>query len=207
MGFEQPPDIFEVCESDFGEWKHPVTEVTTKFQINVDVRTKLRCGHVAFEQTGPRNISSDEAWDMYLRSWYQFFGHPKVLRVDPDGAWKANKNLERIENEGTFLDIIPGEAHHWISTVEESVKEIKGCMYKLAAAHPEITGTEAFYRAVHAVNGKDIVDGFSSLQWALGRAPDIEGRIYPASGVNLTKKLEEEGDEFEKDLCQKNDCR
>ena len=125
------------------------------------------------------------------------------MRVDPDGAWKANVNLERLENEGVFLDVIPGEAHHWISTVEESVREIKGCMSKLAAADPEITGTEAFYRAVHAVNGKDIVDGYSSLQWALGRAPDIEGRTYPASGVNLTKKLEEEGDELEKDLARR----
>ena len=137
---------------------------------------------------------------MYLHSWHQYFGHPKILRVDPDGAWKANKNLEKIENEGVYLDVIPGEAHHWISTVEESIREIKGCMFKLAAADPEITGTEAFYRAIHAVNGKDIVDGYTSLQWALGRAPDIEGRTYPASGVNLTKTLEEEGDEFDKDL-------
>ena len=75
-----------------------------------------------------------------------------------------------------YLDIIPGEAHHWISAVEESVREIKGCMSKQATSDPEITGAGAFYRAVHAVNGKDIVDGFSSLQWALGRAPDIEGR-------------------------------
>ena len=102
-----------------------------------------------------------------------------------------------------YLDVIPGEAHHWISTVEESVREIKGCMSKLAAAHPEITGTEAFYRAVHAVNGKDIVDGFTSLQWALGRAQDIEGRIFPATGVNLTKRLEEEGDEFQNDLARR----
>ena len=76
-------------------------------------------------------------------------------------------------------------------------------MFKLAAADPEITGTEAFYRAVHAVNSNDIVDGYSSLQWALGRAPDIEGMIYPAVGVNLTKVLEEEGDEFEKDLARR----
>ena len=102
-----------------------------------------------------------------------------------------------------YLDVIPGEAHHWISTVEESVREIKGCMSKLAVAHPEITGTEAFYRAVHAVNGKDIVDGFTSLQWALGRAQDIEGMIFPATGVNLTKRLEEEGDEFQNDLARR----
>ena len=56
---------------------------------------------------------------------------------------------------------------------------------------------------MHAVNGKDNVDGYSTLQWALGRAPDIEGMTYPASGVNLTKKLEEEGDEFEKDLARR----
>ena len=140
---------------------------------------------------------------MYLHSWYQYLGHPKILRVDPDGAWKANAKLEKVENEGVYLDVIPGEAHHWISTVEESVREIKGCMPKLAAAHPEITGTEAFYRAVHAVHGKDIVDGFTSLQWALGRAQDIEGMIFPATGVNLTKRLEEEGDEFQNDLARR----
>ena len=98
------------------------------------------------------------------------------------------------------MDVIPGEAHHWISAVEESVREIKGCMAKQATPDPEITGTEAFYRAIHAVSGKDIVDGFSSLQWVIGRAPDIEGRTYPATGVNLTKTMEEEGDEFDKDL-------
>ena len=86
VGFEAPPEKFEVCESDFGEWKHPVTEKTTKFQVNVDVRTKLRCGQVAFEQEGPHSINHEEAWNMYLRSWCQYFGHPKILRVDPDGG-------------------------------------------------------------------------------------------------------------------------
>ena len=150
VGFEPPPQKMEICESDFGEWKHPVTNDVTKFQLNVDVATKLRCGQVAFEQQGPRNINSEEAWRMYLHSWHQLFGHPRVLRVDPDGAWKANTNLRRVESEGVFLDVIPGEAHHWISTVEESIREVKGCMSKLAAADSEISGTEAFYRAVHA---------------------------------------------------------
>ena len=98
VGFETPPEKFEICESDFGEWKHPVTGKATKFQINADVRTKLRCGQVAFDQEGPRNINSEEAWNMYLRSWYQYFGRPKILRVDPDGAWKANANLAKVEN-------------------------------------------------------------------------------------------------------------
>ena len=77
-GLGSAPGKFEICESDFGEWKHPVTEKTTKFQINVDVRTKLRCGQVAFEQDGPRDISQEEAWNMYLRSWCQYFGHPEI---------------------------------------------------------------------------------------------------------------------------------
>ena len=58
-------------------------------------------------------------------SWCQYFGHPQILRVDPDGAWKANANLERLENEGVFLDVIPGEAHHYISAVEETCARSK----------------------------------------------------------------------------------
>ena len=41
VGFEPPPQKYEICESDFGEWKHPITGITTKFQVNVDVKTRL----------------------------------------------------------------------------------------------------------------------------------------------------------------------
>ena len=99
VGFEPPPQKYEICESDFGEWEHQTTGITAKFQVNVDIKTKLRCGGVAFEQEAPRNINSEDAWELYLRSWHQYFGHPKVLRVDPDGAWKANKNLEKGWNK------------------------------------------------------------------------------------------------------------
>ena len=82
---------------------------------------------------------------MFQKAWCQYFGQPRFLRVDPDGAWKANENLKRAENEGLFLDMIPGEAHHWNNSIEEAIREVKGNMHKQVAMDPELSGTEAFF--------------------------------------------------------------
>ena len=87
--------------------------------------------------------------------------------------------------------------------MEEIIREIKGCMNQIAATDPKITGTEAFYRAVHARNGTDIVDGYSPLQWALGRALDTEGRTYGAPGVVWTETLDEEDAKSGKDFTSR----
>ena len=48
----------------------------------------------------------------YLRDgWFQFFGVPNVLRLDPAGAFRSREIEKMCDDYDIYLDLIPGEAH------------------------------------------------------------------------------------------------
>eukprot|EP00439_Symbiodinium_sp_Y106_P032777 s3772_g3.t3 len=68
----------------------------------------------------------------YLQEgWVQYFGHPKCLRLDPAGAFRSHAIEDWCDKHNIFLDIVPGEAHWKIGTVENAIKGLKEVMQKL----------------------------------------------------------------------------
>lgn len=109
--------------------------------------------------------------------WFPLFGRPKSLRVDPAGAWLNKAANDYCSEQGIFLDMIPGEAHWQLSTVEQHIKTIKGMLNTLGAEHPE-TAINLMSRTVWAMNNRTWYRGYSPLQHVLGRAPDACGRMF-----------------------------
>ena len=74
----------------------------------------------------------------YLRDgWFQFFGTPNVLRLDPAGAFRSREIEHMCDQHEIYLDVIPGEAHWKLGTCEQAVKGLKMVMTKLAEGDPE----------------------------------------------------------------------
>ena len=97
----------------------------------------------------------------------------------------ATEAAEYFCQQSCLLDPIPGQAHWQTSLVEEAIQATKSTMTALALEHPEVTPEEALARATSAGNTREDVRGYSPLQHALGRAPDIDGRFYDPDFDNL----------------------
>ncbi|CAE7735651.1 unnamed protein product, partial [Symbiodinium sp. KB8] len=113
----------------------------------------------------------------FREAWGQYFGMPRTLRVDPAGALRSQGIVEFCDREHIFLDNVPADAHWQIGVCEQAVQGLKSVLNKLCEDDPELSPETALTMAVTVFNHRDQVRGFSPVQHALGRAPDVTGRF------------------------------
>ena len=115
--------------------------------------------------------------------WVPHHGLPGVIRTDPEGSFRGyNLNLWAQER-GVELVHSPGEDHGQTGDVEAMIGKIK-------------TDTRTYLRdwdmdpflgllhMIHAHNTRDRVGGYAPCQWACGRFPTFDGRLFD-SGLNV----------------------
>eukprot|EP00439_Symbiodinium_sp_Y106_P044061 s3557_g5.t1 len=118
----------------------------------------------------------------YLQEgWCEYFGAPRVLRLDPAGAFRSQAVEAYCDRHNIFVDLVPGEAHHQIGVCEQAVKGVKEVMSKLCAQNPDLTTEEALATSLNTFNCREIIRGFSPMQHIMGQNPDLTGR-FTASG-------------------------
>ena len=168
---------WETLEVDAGTWQHPVTKKKCHFVVMVDRGSKLTVSKVLHEH--PHKTATWADLRQCLEEhWFPLFGRPKTLRVDPAGAW-LNKEVDTYCSEqNILLEMIPGEAHWQLSTVEQHIKTIKGMLNTLGEEFPEGSVRDLMSRAVWAMNNRTLYRGYSPLQHVLGKAPDACGRMF-----------------------------
>ena len=81
------------------------------------------------------------------------------------------------DRHSIYLDMIPADAHWQIGTCEQAVKGTKELMTKLCDDDPELTPEEALSLAVRTFNSREQIRGFTPIQHAFGRNPDVTGRV------------------------------
>ncbi|CAK0802961.1 unnamed protein product [Prorocentrum cordatum] len=178
-----------VLQSDLAEWECPVTHEKFKLVLYLDMGSRLGVGHMLFKMEKSRNATAEDLKNsVWIWSrWISYFGRPRVFQVDPEGAWMSNVIRENLESSGIQMDPIPGQAHWQIGGIERLIGMIKDTMMTLAKEHPGRTCEEYLARSMAAYNEFDRHRGFSPLQVALGRAPDLDGSFIevPGDPVNL----------------------
>ncbi|CAK0788366.1 unnamed protein product [Prorocentrum cordatum] len=184
---DEVPKKWAVLQSDLAEWEDPCTHEKFKIALYLDMGSRLGVGHTLFKMVKSRNATAEDLKDSIWSRWIGYFGRPRVLQVDPEGAWMSNAIRENLEGSGIQMDPIPGQAHWQIGGVERLISLIKDTMTVLAKEHPGRSCEEYLARAMAAYNEFDRHRGFSPLQVALGRAPDLDGAFVdvPGDPINL----------------------
>ena len=192
-----PPKLYTIG-ADIGHWVHPHSEESHQFMIIVDEGSRFRAGRIL--SSGSKQSPNAQSCLSYLQEgWVQYFGFPRALRLDPAGAFRSAAVEAWCDKHSIFLDIVPGEAHWKIGTVENAVRGIKELMTKLSLSDPDITAPEALAEAIWAFNHREIIRGFSPAQHILGQAPDETGRFLPSgSDVHPNLLVENPSGEFER---------
>ena len=109
----------EVLEIDGMQWVHPVTGRHCRAQLMVDVGS--RCPAVKVLEETPtksfNNNSAPECRDALINDWLTHKPRPKVIRLDPDGAYVSNVMLEAISGLQIDVQVTPPEAPWHLSVL------------------------------------------------------------------------------------------
>ena len=132
--------------------------------------------HAATRLTS-RNPS--EVFDALRLCWLQNFGFPLRLAVDDDGAFKAEFD-EKMSAGGTYLDVIPGEAHYKLGVIERHNGTLRMLLERIVDSMPCTDADDIDLAIVSALQAKN------SATWSSGRPPYIAafGKI-PRVGTDL----------------------
>ncbi|OLQ14156.1 hypothetical protein AK812_SmicGene1722 [Symbiodinium microadriaticum] len=192
-----PPKLYTIG-ADIGHWVQPHTQMSYQFMIIVDEGSRFKAARIL--SSGSKQSPNAQTCLAYLQEgWVQYFGHPRALRLDPAGAFRSAAVEAWCDRHAVHLDIVPGEAHWKIGTVENAVRGVKELMTKLSHYDTEITAQEALAEAVWALNHREIIRGYSPAQHILGQAPDETGRFLPSStDVHPNLLVENPTQEFER---------
>ena len=112
-----------VSEWDGFYWRHPVTGIQSLGLMMVDVGSRSPVAIIqktAMDRTShPGNLTAKEAVSTFLLHWAPHRGTPRVVRVDPDGAFRDKVDFENeVQKLGVMIDTISAEAHWQLSVCE-----------------------------------------------------------------------------------------
>ena len=142
----------------------------------IDEGSRFRIAKVLSK--GSRQQPSAATCLAYLReAWFQVFGRPDVLRLDPAGSFRGQQVEDFCDRHSVYLDVIAADAHWQIGVCENAIKGVKHVMERVCACDEQLTAEEALALAIEVFNSREQVRGFTPIQHAFGRNPDVTGRL------------------------------
>ncbi|CAE6972698.1 unnamed protein product [Symbiodinium sp. KB8] len=170
------PPRWQTITADVGHWTHPRSGETVQFMLVIDEGSRFRIAKVLSK--GSRQQPSAATCLAFLReSWFQVFGRPDVLRLDPAGSFRGQQVEDFCDRHSVYLDVIAADAHWQIGVCENAIKGIKHVMERLCACDEQLITEEALALAIEVFNSREQVRGFTPIQHAFGRNPDVTGRL------------------------------
>ena len=174
---EPQPPKFDTISSDVGHMVHPHTGEHFQFLVVVDEGSRFKVSRVVLKGK-QKHLSAAQFITTLKEAWCSYFGTPRVLRLDPDGAFRSRELSEYCDQHHIYLDLVPGEAHWKLGVCERSSQSIKTILTKVLTTHPDSTLEDALAESVRALNCREVIRGYSPLQHVIGRAPDDTGRFF-----------------------------
>ena len=170
-----PPKLSTVS-ADVGHWRHPTTGEHVQFMLIIDEASRFRIARVLTRGL-KQSPNAATCLQYFQEAWCEYFGYPRVLRLDPAGAFRSQTVENYCDRHSIHVDLIPGEAHHQIGVCEQAVKGVKEVMTKLCEHTPDLTAEEALANSLSAFNSREVIRGFSPMQHLMGQNPDVTGRF------------------------------
>ena len=186
--FEVIPKRWKVVLADCMVWRDPRRDKRAVIGLFMDQGSRFLVGKVLVEGA-TNNVKAEQYMEFYQTHWQTYFGNPEILRYDAEGTWRSRKLDEFFSKKQIMLDAIPGDAHWHISPLERSVAWLKENLSRQTAEDPDFTTQDGVAMAISIWNQREMVRGFSPYQHALGRTPDLSGRLFDSEVQGLPIEL------------------
>ena len=174
---EQATELWEVIQLDNMEFT--VGDETFHFQVIVDEASTYGAANFLFKHpvSASRNPTTPEMLQALHQGWIQYFGYPKCIKLDKEGAHRGRQLEEWAEGHGIEIEAIPAEHHGSIGQVERLIGTLKQKLMahlRSTEAPPEI----ATWAMIAAHNTMSNVGGYTPMQWVFGRNPTEADRLH-----------------------------
>ena len=174
---EHATQLWEVLQVDNMEFT--VDDTTYHFQVLVDEASGYGAANFFFSHPAreSRCPTGMEVLQHLHQGWIQYFGYPRCIKLDKEGAHRSKQLDEWAEAHGVELEGIPAEAHGQIGKVERLIGTLKRKLMahlRSSSAPPEL----ATWAMVAAHNTMSNLGGYSPMQWVFGRNPTDGDRLH-----------------------------
>eukprot|EP00435_Cladocopium_sp_Y103_P024092 s1073_g5.t2 len=174
---EQATELWEVLQVD--NMEVTVGDFTYHFQLMVDEASGYGAANFLFKHTATssRNATTMECIEALYRGWIQYFGYPKMIKLDKEGAHRGRQLEEWGEGHGVEVQAVPAESHGQIGQVERLIGTLKRKMLahlRSSDGAPEV----AAWAMIGAHNTMSNIGGYSPSQWVFGRNPTDSLRLF-----------------------------
>ena len=137
-----------------------------------------------------RDHSGETLRNAYRNCWLRSYGRPRILVVDQQRSLWSGIFAEKVESDGTRLEVTPLEAPWRNGKTERAGKDWKEDNYKMTQDGPEAqtwTDFEEDCDAVNQARASKINDsGYRAYQRGFGRnPPQMEDAVLECGGADL----------------------
>ncbi|CAK9012642.1 Retrovirus-related Pol polyprotein from transposon RE1 (Retro element 1) (AtRE1) [Includes: Protease RE1 [Durusdinium trenchii] len=152
---------------------------TVTAMIMVDEASTFMVPHLLhrLDEGEHENATAEQVVDALQNSWIRFFGHPSVLRLDPEGAFRSRLLEDFCGTRDIELQPCAAEAHYQIGVVERAIGTLRKSVERFLRSNA-VDPWEAIVTMCAAHNEVGKIAGFSPAQWALGRSLGIDEKIH-----------------------------
>jgi chorismate mutase len=161
---------------DASEWAVPGHNVKVKFLLLIDFATRLRMAVPLMEPypiTALRTESSAQVIEVVAKSWLGTYPKPEIIIPDNGMGFSAKEFADFCRDQNIEL-CLPAEKEPWAhGLVENAMRELKHTASAIQMDNLAQDPTVTLALAASALNSTEFVAGFSSHQWAFGRAYTI----------------------------------
>ena len=164
-------------------WTHPSGHVHCRSSLLIDHGSRTIA--VKVQRSGPvkqrlGNSTHQETKATLLSDWFCYYGKPGRVRMDPDGAHRAQELKAWLASHGVGYDPEPAEDHARIGLIERHVGLSKDMASRVARRLPDdVNLQELFDMCCMAHNDLHRNRGASPWQVLIGKTPHGEGLISP----------------------------
>ena len=176
---EQSTELWEVLQVD--NMEVTIGDTVYHFQLIIDEASGYGAANFFFKHDvapgNSRNATTKECIEALYRGWFQYFGYPKAIRLDKEGAHRGRDLEERAEGHGIEIQAVPAESHGAIGQVERLIGTIKRKLLAYLRSSddpPEV----AVWALMSAHNTMSNIHGYSPAQWVFGRNFSDSFRLF-----------------------------
>lgn len=105
------------------------------------------------------NLTSQLVLDSFLQCWVQYFGTPKRIRCDLEGAFRGELLSSYCQSRDIELVFVPAEHHEATGDIERAVGELKKKMILCLRDQGDLSPKQAAYEMCSAHNRVARVSG------------------------------------------------
>lgn len=177
VSLEKSDVLWHTLQMDFGQLTVGDDVLHVLFMVDEASHFMNVCEVFRRPKSESRNATTPEVIHALETVWIQNHGYPNVLKFDPEGAFRGVNLQVWGQERGVDMQPCAAEDHGAIGDVESLLGKIKMDVRTFLRDNT-CDPMSGVLHVVAAHNCMDRIGGFAPVQWAYGRFPTLDNRLF-----------------------------